>query len=149
MQALMLGLYPETSVNDLTEWQQENAVPPMAGADFSQWQAELGVHALPYGLQTFPIQQTGFEADMMLSLNSLNCPYYRDQMIEVTKDLEIAATQDIYLNHLDIFNMMLASDVSVGELCDYLDWAYYNSVELQDATELETIRTSTCTSYNN
>ena len=51
----MLGLYPETDANDLTEWQQNNAVPPMAGADFSQWQAELGAKALPFGLQTFPI----------------------------------------------------------------------------------------------
>ena len=55
MQALMLGLYPETDINDLTEWQQGNAVPPILGADFSEWQKELGAHALPFGLQTFPI----------------------------------------------------------------------------------------------
>ncbi len=54
-QAQMLGLYPSTHANDLTEWQQTNAVPPIEGADFSEWQKELGASALPYGLQTFPI----------------------------------------------------------------------------------------------
>ena len=52
----MMGLYPSTHANDLTEWQQSNAVPPIEGADFSEWQKELGAYALPHGLQTFPIQ---------------------------------------------------------------------------------------------
>ena len=56
LQAQMMGLYPSTKANDLTEWQQSNAVPPIAGADFSEWQKELGASALPHGLQTFPIQ---------------------------------------------------------------------------------------------
>jgi hypothetical protein len=37
MQALMMGLYPETEANNLTDWQQQNAVPPIEGADFSEW----------------------------------------------------------------------------------------------------------------
>lgn len=37
LQAQMLGLYPSTHANDLTEWQQANAVPPIEGADFSEW----------------------------------------------------------------------------------------------------------------
>ena len=55
LQAQMMGLYPSTNANDLTEWQQGNAVPPIEGADFSKWQQELGAFALPFGLQTFPI----------------------------------------------------------------------------------------------
>lgn len=55
LQAQMLGLYPATHANDLTEWQQKNAVPPIEGADFSEWQKELGAYALPFGLQTYPI----------------------------------------------------------------------------------------------
>ena len=50
-----MGLYPANNQNDLNEWQQGNAVPPIEGADFSQWQAELGEKALPFGLNTFPI----------------------------------------------------------------------------------------------
>ena len=50
VQAQMMGLYPANNQNDLTEWQQGNAVPPIKDADFSQWQAELGAKALPYGL---------------------------------------------------------------------------------------------------
>jgi len=38
LQAQMMGLYPWTHANDLTEWQQGNAVPPIEGADFSKWQ---------------------------------------------------------------------------------------------------------------
>ena len=37
LQAQMMGLYPSTHANDLTEWQQGNAVPPIEGADFSEW----------------------------------------------------------------------------------------------------------------
>jgi len=56
MQAQMMGLYPSSTVNDLTAWQQGNAVPPLEGVDFSEWQEELGASALPYGLNVFPIQ---------------------------------------------------------------------------------------------
>jgi hypothetical protein len=37
MQAQMMGFFPEGDDNDLTEWQQGNAVPPIEGADFSEW----------------------------------------------------------------------------------------------------------------
>lgn len=72
----MMGLYPSSDLNSLTEWQQGNAVPPIEGADFSKWQEELGSQALPHGLNTFPIEQVGLEADYMLSLNERNCQRY-------------------------------------------------------------------------
>jgi len=73
----MMGLFPASNQNDLTEWQQQNAVPPIEGADFSKWQAELGASALPFGLNTFPIQQTGLQVDYTLSLNEKNCQVYK------------------------------------------------------------------------
>jgi hypothetical protein len=76
----MMGVYPESNVNDLTEWQQQNAVPPMVGVDFSEWQQELGEKALPYGLNVFPIQQTGRDADFLLSLDSTNCPRFASEV---------------------------------------------------------------------
>jgi hypothetical protein len=51
----MMGLYPASTLNELNEWQQNNAVPPIEGYDFTKWQEELGSSALPYGLNTFPI----------------------------------------------------------------------------------------------
>jgi hypothetical protein len=69
----MMGVWPESNVNDLTEWQQQNAVPPLDGVDFTQWQQELGAYALPYGLNIFPIQQLGRAADYVLSLDNVNC----------------------------------------------------------------------------
>lgn len=88
----MMGLYPSTHANDLTEWQQSNAVPPIEGADFTKWQQELGASALPYGLQTFPIQQTGFEKDFVLSVNEKNCKRYADSY--VSKSEAIVKTLD-------------------------------------------------------
>lgn len=76
MQAMMMGLYPSSDLNTLNEWQQGNAIPPVEGADFSQLQSELGASALPYGLNTFPIQQWGLEDDFVLAVSSDNCPLF-------------------------------------------------------------------------
>ena len=37
MQAQMMGLFPASTANNLDEWQQGNAVPPIKGADFTKW----------------------------------------------------------------------------------------------------------------
>ena len=37
MQAQMMGMFPASDQNNLTEWQQGNAVPPIKGADFTKW----------------------------------------------------------------------------------------------------------------
>lgn len=73
LQAQMIGFYPESTVNTLTEWQQGNAVPPINGADFSEWQQELGANALPYNFNTYPIQQFGLQDDQFLSFSEQNC----------------------------------------------------------------------------
>ena len=80
MQAQMMGLYPASKLNTLTEWQQGNAVPPIEGATFDYWQEQLGDQALPYGLNVFPIQQVGMEVDYMLSLNTKNCARYAQEL---------------------------------------------------------------------
>ena len=82
----MMGIYPATTANNLTEWQQKNAVPPIAGADFTEWQQELGAFALPHGLQTFPIQQAGFESDFLLSTSQKNCKAFSTQMEQPVAD---------------------------------------------------------------
>lgn len=101
MQAMMMGVFPFDEKN-LTEWQQANAIPPVQGADFYTWQEELADYALPYGLNTFPIQQWGLEDDFVLAVNKANCPLY-------------AKLYD-------------ASEYDA--LCEYLDWAYTSSVEV-------------------
>lgn len=127
-QALMMGLFPATKANDLTDWQQKNAVPPMAGVDFSEWQRELGAHALPFGLQTFPIQQSGIEADMLLSVSDKNCPYYANNMKPALDDITGQAQTAIsnisyqWASYLEL--------KSVADICSYLQWAHYNSIDL-------------------
>lgn len=130
LQAQMMGLYPATKANDLTEWQQSNAVPPIAGADFSEWQKELGASALPYGLQTFPIQQSGFDKDFMLSLSERNCKSFASQMEQPRKDVEAALDVAIQTDFADIWKDMQDMQVSGVELCDYLTWAHFNAITL-------------------
>ena len=131
LQAQMMGLYPATDANDLTEWQQGNAVPPIEGADFSEWQKELGAHALPHGLQTFPIQQTGFEKDFTLSLSEKNCARYAAKiegpLAKIAKELDATIAKE----YPDIAAEMKEKDVTGEELCDYLTWAHFNAVPLQ------------------
>jgi len=127
-QALMMGLYPATDANDLTEWQQNNAVPPMEGADFTEWQKELGAHALPFGLQTFPIQQAGMEADFLLSVSDRNCPYYTTKMKTTMDDITgkaASAIADISYQWASYLQVE-----SVADICAYLEWAYFNSIDL-------------------
>jgi hypothetical protein len=129
MQALMMGLYPATTANDLTEWQQSNAVPPMEGADFSEWQKELGAHALPYGLQTFPIQQAGLEADFLLSLSDNNCPYYTSKMQSTVEQIVKQSVDQI--SSVSSAWKQMVDTTSVGDVCAYLDWAVNNSVSIK------------------
>ena len=45
----------------------------------------------------------------------------------------------------DVAKMMDEKKVGVDELCEYLDWAYYNSIDLKgDQKNLETIRSGIC-----
>ena len=127
----MMGLYPSTHANDLTEWQQGNAVPPIEGVDFSEWQKELGAYALPHGLQTFPIQQTGFEKDFTLSLSEKNCARYKDSISPKLAQIGSSLDSQIATEYPDISSEMAEKDVSGEELCDYLTWAHFNAVPLE------------------
>ena len=144
----MLGLYPATDANDLTEWQQGNAVPPIEGADFSQWQQELGAHALPYGLQTFPIQQSGFEKDFLLSVGEKNCPYYKTFAEAEFTGVNYNFSHALAETYFDLSQKMVEMDVSNEELCDYLTWAYMNAIPLkgtdEDLQTYNTLATSFC-----
>ena len=80
----------------------------------------------------------------MLSLSSQNCAYYKDTMTPIMKKIESDATQVIYTAYPSVFDTMQAQSVNVFELCDYLNWAYYNSVELTDADTYGEIRANVC-----
>lgn len=131
LQAQMMGLYPATHANDLTEWQQGNAVPPIEGADFTEWQKELGAYALPHGLQTYPIQQAGFEKDFVLSLSQKNCARYAASIEGPLAGIAASLDAAIAASYPDIAGEMKEKDVTGEELCDYLTWAHFNAVPLQ------------------
>lgn len=132
MQAQMMGLYPESTVNMLTEWQQGNAVPPIENADFSKWQEELGASALPYNINTFPINQTGLDQDWLLSLNMENCSRWKQEYgpqyetLVKKADLHFKSAWPAY------YKNMVAKKANFYEYCDYLQWAYYTGVQLEN-----------------
>ena len=84
----MMGLYPTSTTNNLNEWQQKNAVPPVNGVDFTKWQEELGSSALPFNLNTYPINQYGRSSDYLLSLSENNCGVFETLWEAALFDIE-------------------------------------------------------------
>jgi len=145
MQAQMMGLYPASDANDLTEWQQGNAVPPVEGADFSEWQQELGAHALPHGLNIFPIEQTGLEADYLLSVNEQNCPLFKKVFYSTAMDLDYIALQGLPYKWSDFVKQRGST---MHEFCEYLEWAWLTSTPLKDQVNMDNLRRDNCHTYN-
>ena len=113
-----MGLYPANNQNDLTEWQQGNAVPPIEGADFSQWQAELGEKALPFGLNTFPINQYGRAADYILSLDEHNCPYFNENWQQQVATINTTWVDFVNANG-DAATKQIIQGSTIQEVCDF------------------------------
>mmetsp|Transcript_39260 Transcript_39260/g.53351 ORF Transcript_39260/g.53351 Transcript_39260/m.53351 type:complete len:290 (-) Transcript_39260:13-882(-) len=147
LQAQMYGLYPASEQNDLTEWQQGNAVPPIEGADFSKWQEELGAHALPHGINTFPIQMFGKDHDWLLSMNEKNCARWESEWgslwagKEKWYDAEFAKKFPEAMDHIN------AADGNVHDFCNYMEWAHLNGVELSIDQETAFDMRHFCQSY--
>lgn len=140
----MMGLFPSSEENNLNEWQQGNAVPPIEGADFSKWQEELGAHALPFGLNTFPINQYGRASDYMLAASDFNCPKF-----DSLWSAQTAANEDQWAAFIErkgpaSLTFLLQDGYSVQEMCDYAYWAYVGYVDLENADDWEYLRTSVC-----
>ena len=144
MQAQMLGIYPTNTDNDLSLWQQGNAVPPIAGADFSHWQQDLQEKALPYGFNTFPIEQTGLEADVFLSMNLNNCPLFANDFSDISSYLNYNAIRNLPTTYKTLVN---DKGATMYEFCEYLDWAWYTDTHLNDESNLEYIRRKDCLTY--
>lgn len=122
-------------------------MPPINGVDFSKWQAELGSSALPHGLNTFPINQVGRNADYELALCERNCPLFTDLWADA-----LDQTEGKWFGIAD----KTGSEVSLGILyyygiehtCSYIDWAYMSYVDLDEAESFEWIRTNICAGFN-
>ena len=54
------------------------------------------------------------------------------------------------LTYSETWTQMLQQGVTAPQLCNYLDWAYYNVINLGGDTERwESIRSTICTAYFN
>jgi len=78
MQAQSIGFYPPSSNNAiLDDFQQENAVPPLKGVNFTAEQKELGAPALKDAFTPFPIFSNYIGQDFHLHLRADNCRLYK------------------------------------------------------------------------
>jgi hypothetical protein len=146
VQAQSMGLYPANNQNDLTEWQQGNAVPPIEGADFSQWQAELGEKALPFGLNTFPINQYGRAADYILSLDEHNCPYFNENWQQQVASINTTWVDFVNANG-DATTQQIIQGSTIQEVCDFTQWAWVSYVDLNSQDSFEWLRTNVCEGF--
>lgn len=146
MQAQMMGLYPGSNLNTLNERQQVVAVPPTAH-DYTQWQEELGEQALPFGLNTFPIFQTGRASDFVLATSVNNCPLFASLFNAAQTSVESTWTAQALSN--GSYNVeTLLKDNTIEEVCEYATWAFNSSYDLvSQADEVEYMRTSICPGY--
>jgi len=89
-------MYPPFTNNDiLTQWQQDNAVPPLTEEAakywepyFTQWKAELGDKALLDGINVFPINMVGHDDDFMLRLNENNCVQWQKELKDNREEMD-------------------------------------------------------------
>lgn len=127
---MLLGVYPPGKNNyKLEEKQKYNAVPPVDGFDFTPWIEEMGLEALPFQTTIFPIQMNGWSYDYMLALDDDNCPK-RAQVREAGKaDLATAINNAVNASTLaDDIKEHFKTDWE--GFCDYVTWAYTESVQL-------------------
>merc|ERR1712224_890608 len=117
-------------MGDLTEWQQGNAVPPIEGADFSKWQNELGAHALPNGINTFPIQMFGKDHDWLLAMSEKNCPRFKAEWDSVWSEKENWYNADFAKKFPEAQDHIDAANGNVQDFCSYMEWAHLNGVQL-------------------
>ena len=142
----MMGLYPESNMNQLNDWQQTNAVPPIAGADFSEWQKELGSNALPFGLNTFPINQYGQSADFVLAVSEKNCSQFGSAWKVQKAEVETRwLTEAMATGSADVKSILTNNTLDLT--CEYLNWAWYSYVDLTSADAFEWLRVNICSNY--
>ena len=141
----MMGMFPaDTTTNQLSEWQQQNAVPPIADFDFTPWITEMGTNALPYGFNVFPIEQLGIKVDRMLSINEDNCERFKKEFSDEFELMENQNTEMFVRNYPQLADTVLEAGGTLGNFCEYLDWAYYTGVSLSGEWDYDQIRAVSC-----
>lgn len=109
-------------------------MPPVDGFDFKPWIDEMGLEALPFQTTIFPIQMNGWSYDYMLALDEDNCPKVK-QARDANKNKLDAAIQTEVQKYQFAENIKEHFKSDWDGFCDYVTWAYTESVELVDGME--------------
>ena len=91
-----------------------------------------GLEALPFQTTIFPIQMNGWSYDYMLALDDDNCPK-RKQQRDGEKSKIDALIQAEAAKHQLPDNVDAQFKADWDGFCDFVTWAYTESVELQDS----------------
>jgi len=138
----LVGIFPpESSDNILSDWQQQNAVPPLSkeamdywAPYFAEWQAELGDQALLDSINTFVILMDSHKDDLMLKLTANNCPAFGQALKDnypTLKDMIKGFETDLFPRLEHMFGYCGIGLAEAVEMCQYLQWADLHNVELQ------------------
>lgn len=125
----MLGFYPPGQNNyQITEEQKYNAVPPIDNFDFKPWIDEMGTEALPHNATIFPIQMNGWNYDYMLALDNDNCASRNIARASKAADFKTNAATIAGPKLTAMFESKGGYEV----VCNYINWAYTESITLND-----------------
>jgi len=109
-------------------------VPPVDGFDFRPWVDEKGLEALPFQTTIFPIQMNGWSYDYMLALDDDNCPKRKQAREAAKSNIDELVQAEVQKTSLaDNIKAFFKHDWD--GFCDYVTWAYTESVELQDSMQ--------------
>jgi len=88
----------------------------------------MGLEALPHQTTIFPIQMNGWSYDYMLAMDDTNCP----KRANLRKDIDMKKKAYDIAN-TDLPKMKELFDKHGWDtMCDYVNWAFIESVELKD-----------------
>lgn len=94
----------------------------------------MGLEALPFQTTIFPIQMNGWSYDYMLALDDDNCPKRKQARDGIRSSVDAAVQAEVQKTTLsDNVKAHFKSDWE--GFCDYVTWAYTESVELQDSMQ--------------
>lgn len=103
----------------------------------------MGLEALPYQTTVFPIQMNGWSYDYMLAMDDTNCKARGTQRQTIADTLDKSA-KDIAASQYPEMQQYFDKH-GWRDFCDYVTWAYIESVELKlDPPLEEDKRFSTC-----
>lgn len=116
-------------------------MPPI-DYDYSDWQDQLNILALPYGFNTFAMFQVGRKEDFFLAVSDHNCPRYKRDW-----DNKKASIENNWYGLAAVNARHIMTGHTVQQVCEYYQWAWTTYRTVQYESEFEYMRQSVCPGF--